>query len=254
MPNLDFEIEFKNTMNIYKQLLFKSLPIGIFISTFYSCSNSSDAFLEKGRELMKNGKNKEAITFLNSAIEKDEENAEAFNARGVAFFEENDFQSAQLDYEKANKLKPDWYKPIFNRALLRVAKQDLEGALTDYNTAAKLDSTESEIYLNRGAIFAESQKYTAAMKDFQKATQLDSTNKNAWYNLGNIQFQLEEFDQAQNSFKTTIKIDPNFGKAFYGLGMTYVNKDDEENACINLKQANRLGYEAAKTALKVYCK
>jgi Flp pilus assembly protein TadD len=241
-------------MKTYKQLLFKPLATGIFILGLSSCSNSSEAFLEKGRELMKKGQNKEAITFLNSAIEKDDENAEAFNARGVAFFEEKDFQSAQLDYEKANKLRPEWYKPIFNRALLRVAKQDLEGALTDYNTAAKLDSTETEIYLNRGAILAESQKYSAAMKDFQKATSLDSTNKNGWYNLGNIQFQLEEFDQAKKSFKKSISLDPNFGKAFYGLGMIYVNKDDDENACLNLKQANRLGYEAAKTALKVYCK
>ncbi len=240
-----------------KQFKIKGLSIIVFLVFevfLFSCSNSSEAFLEKGRELLKSGNSKEALDMLNMAIEKDDENAEAFNARGVAFFEQKDYNSAQLDYEKAMKLKPEWYKPIFNRALLRVAKSDLEGALLDYDLAAKLDTTEAEIYLNRGTILAENQKYSAALNDFDLAAKLDSTNKNAWYNLGNIQFQLEDFEKSEISFKKTIKIDPNFGKAFYGLGMIYVNKDQDENACINLKQANRLGFEPAKTALKVYCK
>ena len=241
-------------MHSSNRLIIKPIAIILFSVLLSACSNSSEAFLEKGRELLKAGNSKEAISMLNNAIEKDDENAEAFNARGVAFFEQKDYESAQLDYEKAIKLLPDWYKPVFNRALLRVAKQDLEGALLDYNLAIKLDSTQSEIYLNRGAIYAENQKYSAAMKDFELASKLDTTNKNAWYNLGNIQFQLEEYEKAEISFKKTIKIDPNFGKAFYGLGMIFVNKDDAENACVNLKQADRLGFEAAKTAIKVYCK
>ena len=182
-------------MKNYKQLVIKSLSLILFSVFSYSCSNSSEAFLDKGRELLKAGKPKEAISMFNNAIDKDEENAEAFNARGVAFFEQKDYQSAQFDYEKAMALNPDWYKPVFNRALLRVAKQDLEGALSDYNLAIQLDSNQSEIYLNRGTILAENQKYSAAMKDFELASKLDSTNKNAWYNLGNIQFQLEEYNK-----------------------------------------------------------
>ncbi|MES2796789.1 MAG: tetratricopeptide repeat protein [Bacteroidota bacterium] len=236
-----------------KQLIVKSIASAIFYSFLSSCSNSSEAFLEKGRELLKTGHSKEAIEMFNHAVDKDDENAEAFNARGAAFFEQKDYQSAQLDYEKAMKLRPEWYRPVFNRALLRIAKQDSEGALIDYNLAAKLDSTQSEIYLNRGTIFAENQKYNEAMSDFKMAVKLDSTNKNSWYNLGNIQFQLEDFDNSIISFKKTVQIDPNFGKAFYGLGIIYVNKEEKENGCINLKQANRLGYEPAKTALKVYC-
>ncbi len=231
----------------------KSLPFLLgFI--FFSCSSSTDAFLEKSRTLLKEGKSKEALELLNTAIDNDDENAELFNARGVAFFEQKDYPSAQLDYEKAMKLKPDWYRPIFNRGLLSVAKQDLEGALNDYNLALKLDSTQSEIYLNRGTILAENQKYSAAMGDFQKVVLLDSTNKNGWYNLGNIQFQLEEYEMATESFQKTVKIDPNFGKAYYGLAMISINNENTENGCLNLKQANRLGFEAAKTALNVYCK
>lgn len=226
----------------------------IFLSfLFLACSNSSEAFLEKSRLLLKEGKPKDALEILNTAIDKDDENAALFNTRGVAFFEMKDYQSALMDYEKAIKLSPDWYKPIFNRGLLSIAKQDLEGALNDYNSAIKLDSTQSEIYLNRGTVLAENQKFSAAKADFQKVVSLDSTNKNGWYNLGNIQFQLEDYDKAIASFQKTVKIDPNFGKAYYGLAMTYINTENVENGCINLKQANRLGFEAANTALKVYC-
>jgi tetratricopeptide (TPR) repeat protein len=218
-----------------------------------ACSGSSEALLQKSKKYLADGQPEQAINLLNKLIENDANNAEAFNMRAVAFFEQKEFASAGLDYQQAIKLKPNWYKPYFNRALMRQAMQDPEGALADYKQALNCDSTIAEVYLNRGSVLGEGQKYTAAMADFEKAVQLDAGNKNAWYNLGNMQYQLDFFDKAQQSFTKAVKLDNNFGKAYYAMGMLYINTSNNELACVNLKQAKKLGYEPAFTAVSIYC-
>ena len=59
----------------------------IFFIFLFACSQSSDAFLKKGKDLMREGKTRDAIEFINKAIEKNISNAEAFNLRGVAYYE-----------------------------------------------------------------------------------------------------------------------------------------------------------------------
>ena len=143
---------------------------------FSSCSNSSDAFLLKGRELMKEKKFIEAIEALNKAIEKDEKNAVAFNTRGVAYFEQNDFSNALQDYNQAIKLSPKDYKPFFNRAENYKAQGNKEEALKDYSTAillapqqeTTLATSLADLYNNRGAIHNELGDKEKALADFTR--------------------------------------------------------------------------------------
>jgi len=68
---------------------------------------------------MQQEKYEEAIQFLNKSIEKNTNNAEAFNARGVALFELGKYNDALLDYTQATQIAPKDYKAYFNRAELQ---------------------------------------------------------------------------------------------------------------------------------------
>ena len=80
-----------------------------------ACTGSAEAFLEKAKGELQKGKAKEAIEYLNQAIDKDAQSAAAFNMRGAAYFELKDYTNALLDYEQAIKLDASNYKP-FSRA------------------------------------------------------------------------------------------------------------------------------------------
>lgn len=226
----------------------------LIFTLLFQCANSSSDYYEKGLEMAKNGKLDEAQKLFTQAIDKDDENELAFNARGVTFFEQKDYNSAQLDFEAAMKLKPDWYKPYFNRALLREAKQDVQGAIDDFNLAIKMDSSNVEILQNKANLLAENQRYSEAQKVLEKADLLAPNNKNTVYNLANIYFQLEDYAKAKPLFEKAINLDPNFVKAQYGLAILYINQGDTDNACLYLGKASAAGYEPAKTSKKVYCK
>jgi len=84
----------------------------------FGCGASSQELVEKARLAMKEQKFEEAILLLNKAIDRNAQNADAFNARGVALFELGKYNDAMLDYKQAIELAPKNYRPYFNRAEL----------------------------------------------------------------------------------------------------------------------------------------
>ena len=230
------------------------VSISSFILGLQACSFSSEDMLEKGKSLMKEGKFRDALTYLNKAIEGDNTNHEALNARGVVYYELREYTNALLDYDQALKLKPDYYRPYYNRALLKVAQNDGQGALKDYAEAIRLDSRNAEIFVNRGQLLAAMGQADAALRDFDQAVTLDENNALAWYNRGNVLFQREDFKRAIENFEKAIKVDTKFGKAFHALGIAQLMQQQKEVGCLNLKQAERLGYPSAKVSLEQYCK
>jgi len=55
-------------------------------------------------------------------------------------------------------------------------------------------------------------------------------------------------------FENAVKSDAKFGKAFHALGVAQLMEQQKEAGCLNLKQADKLGYPAAKEALEQNCK
>jgi tetratricopeptide (TPR) repeat protein len=230
------------------------IVLSSFALGFQACSFSSEDMYEKGKTLMSEGKFRDALPYLNKAIDRDNGNYEALNARGVVYYELKEYTNALLDYEQALKLKPDYYRPYYNRALLKVAQNDAQGALKDYAEAIRLDARNAEIFVNRGQLLAAMGQADAALRDFDQAVSLDETNALALYNRGNILFQREDFKRAIDNFEKAVKKDTKFSKAFHALGIAQLMLQQKEVGCLNLKQADRLGYTSAKVALEQYCK
>ncbi|KAA9349057.1 tetratricopeptide repeat protein [Larkinella humicola] len=229
------------------------MSIMVFCLLILQACTSSEGKLTEARALMQQGKFREAIQPLNQAIDADADNYEAFNSRGVAYYELKDYENALLDYEQAIQLKPDFYKPYYNRAKLKTARGETDAALKDYAEAIRRAPDSSDIYLDRGQLFANSGNLVSALSDFNQAIQRDAKNSLAYFNRGNIRFQQEEYPEALNDFTKTVQLDSKFGKAFNALGVTQVMMNQRENGCLSLKQAKQLGYSEAQAYLTEYC-
>jgi tetratricopeptide (TPR) repeat protein len=237
----------------WKPVLRNCLLLIIYCSLFIGCTGSSEAFLEKAKEQLQKGNPKEAVGYLNQAIDKDPENARAFNMRGAANFELKDYANALLDYEKAIKLDPKDYKPYFNRASVKMEKSDWEGALNDCEKATEIQPDTAEIHVKSGIIHSALLRIPEAINDFDKALKLNPKETNALYNRGNIYFQTKDFENAEKDFLAAVKVDSRFAKAFYGLSIVQQKMKKTDEACMNMKMANRLGYADAKTAMDSFC-
>jgi tetratricopeptide (TPR) repeat protein len=96
-----------------------SMIFPVLMGWMTACTGSAEAFLEKAKGELQKGKAKEAIEYLNQAIDKDAQSAAAFNMRGAAYFELKDYTNALLDYEQAIKLDASNYKPFLTVPLLK---------------------------------------------------------------------------------------------------------------------------------------
>ena len=80
-------MSYRNSSKTFHSIAFSALLFCFSVFLLQACSDSSDAFLNKGKALLREGKPREATEYINKAIEKDLSNAEAFNTRGVAYYE-----------------------------------------------------------------------------------------------------------------------------------------------------------------------
>ncbi len=235
-----------------KRAVAATLFVGIL--TLTQCSNSSEAFLQKGRVLLQSQKYQEAKDFLDKAIAQNSQNAEAFNARGVAYFNLSEADNALLDYNQAIKLNEKLYKPYHNRAMLYISQQAWDKALADYNQAIKLKPDTASLYSSRGSLFLRMDKMDKALQDFEEAIKRNPKDKEAIFNRGNIRHSREDTKGAIADFKSCIRLDDKFSRAYYGLALAQIQAKDNTNACINLKEAQKMGEKDAPKMIEKYCK
>jgi class 3 adenylate cyclase/predicted negative regulator of RcsB-dependent stress response len=124
------------------------------------------------RALRDKGNPDAAIASYDRSIELNP-SAEAYNHRGVAYFDKGEYARAIDDYNEALRLKPSDADALNNRAWTRYKSGDLNAALQDANRAISLDGTKAYIWDTRGHINEQRGARSAAISDYRKALDLD---------------------------------------------------------------------------------
>jgi class 3 adenylate cyclase/tetratricopeptide (TPR) repeat protein len=127
-----------------------------------------------GRALRDKGEVDQAIEHYDESI-KLNPTADAYNHRGVAYYDKSNYQSAIGDYTEALKIAPSMADAINNRAWTRYKAGELTTALEDANRAISLDANKAYMYDTRGHIYEARGSRNAAISDYKKALALDSS-------------------------------------------------------------------------------
>ncbi len=121
-----------------------------------------------------------AIDYLNRAITKNPNFAEAYNNRGNAYRDLKQLQKAVADYNKAIQLKPDFAQAYNNRANIYYDLKKYQLAINDYNKSLSINSSYRFAYLNRGLAYHRLNRRDLACKDLQKACDLGDCDGINW--------------------------------------------------------------------------
>lgn len=145
---------------------------------------------EKGRDwhqkamaLWENGKYTEpnkALDYWNNAIGTDLKSAEAFNNRGLAFYNLKQYQKAIKDYSQAIRMKPENSVAYNNRGNAYYELLRYELAEADFKKSIQLKPDYAKAYLNRGLVYYQQEKNDQACADFKKACDLGDCDGMQW--------------------------------------------------------------------------
>ncbi len=163
------------------------------------------------------------------------------------------YKQAIEKFERATKLKQDYYGAYYNWGLVLSKLAEFEQgheverlykqAFEKFEKATGIKPDYYEAYNNWGlllskqAVLKEGQEaedlYKQAIEKFERATKLKQDYYGAYYNWGLVLSKLAEFEQgheverlykqAFEKFKRVIEIQPDFYKAYFALGRSLFN-------------------------------
>ncbi len=133
---------------------------------------------------------------------------------------QNDYKSAEENYNKALALFPAYNDAIYQKGCVKIKTGLYKEAIVLFDTLLKHDSTYTDAFLMRGASYLKLLNYDKALPDFSKV----------------------------------IKLRPNDGNAYFNRGSTYYNLKNNDSACTDWQTAYKLGVKEAGVKMGKFCK
>ena len=96
----------------------------------------------------------------------------SYNNRGSLYYEQENYQDAFKDFEKALALNPEYALALCNRAAIYQLREQYGAALADLNKACELDKLNPYLLLNRGITKEMLRDEEGACEDWSKAGEL----------------------------------------------------------------------------------
>jgi ankyrin repeat protein len=146
--------------------------------------------------------------------------AEDYFDNGKQLFDERNFQSAQLD---------------FNRAIVA-------------------DPQLAEAYYYRARCLSMSSLYVEVERDLDKAISLKPAYPEALMARAKARIELQKLPAAENDANLALRMGFPRGEGMYWRGKIKLRAGDRDAACSDFADAGAAGYADGATALKLYCK
>ena len=121
-----------------------------------------------------------AKSYWDRAIAANPKFAEAYNNRGLAFYNLNLYQEALQDFSQSIRMKPDYAEAFNNRGNVYYQMDQYDKAQADFDQSLKLKPKYSKAQMNRGLVFFQMQKLDQACADFRKACDLGECDGLQW--------------------------------------------------------------------------
>src|SRR5690554_239138 len=144
---------------------------------------------------LQTSQNKEALEYLNTAIEKDPENHSFYNARGVLHDMGMEFEKALADYQKALELKDDYFEPLLNIGVIY------------YNQGAEEMNSANDIKDNKAyeiAKKAANETFRKSLPYMEKAHELKPEDTMVLETLKNLYYRfdmMEKYNEVDEKLK-----------------------------------------------------
>lgn len=128
--------------------------------------------------------------------------------RGNKFRKLQRYEEAIVAYERAIKIKSDYYEAWYCKAYLLEQLQRDEEAIASYDRALQIQPNAPDAWTNRGIALEKLQRYEEAIASFDKALQIQANYPYAWYNKACCYALQSDSLLAIETLQKAINLDP----------------------------------------------
>ena len=146
--------------------------IELFKHTLRATKNNFVAHNGLASALVVQGRSTEAIYHCNEAIRLYPRYVDAYNNRGIAYYQLGQDQQAMNDYSKAIQIRSTFPDAYYNRGLIFTKRGEDRLAFDDFNMTLRLKPNDTDALINRGVIYLNHGYAELGCRDAQRACKL----------------------------------------------------------------------------------
>ncbi len=173
--------------------------------------------------------------------------AAAYESRGGAYVNKNDFDHAIEDFNQAVGLAPDDPHAFGDRGFVYNRTRQYDLAIADLTRAIEIDPAAAEAWDARGIAYSYKKDYDHALPDYNEAIRLMPDYSNAYYNRGTAHYFRKDFDEAIADYTSAIEMNPDYAQAYYNRGNALADKREYIKAIADYTEALRIRPGDAET-------
>ena len=209
------------------------------------------AYNNRGNAYKGLGNYRQAIEDYNRAIEIRPVYEDAYNNRGNAYSDLGNYRQAIEDFNKAIEIRPDYAEAYINRGITYNLLGNYRQAIEDLNRGIELKPGYAEAYISRGTAYNLLGNYRQAIEDLNKVIELKPAYAMAYNNRGAAYNGLGNYRQAIEDYGRAIEIRSDYSDAYNNRALVYLKQGDNIAGCRDARKVCELGncklLEAAKT-------
>jgi Mlc titration factor MtfA (ptsG expression regulator)/Tfp pilus assembly protein PilF len=206
-----------------------------------------DAYRARADYYVEQGEYDKAIADYSKVLRlSDNEDAEAFCLRGVAYREQDRYHEALDDFERAIALCPDYARAYCERGLARIAQGEEDAGLADLDRALHIDPNDDTTYQERGQVHHERGEYKQAIRDFTEAIGLYPYDAAVYCDRARTYLARADADRALADCAEALELEPDLAEPFRLRGLAYQQKRDFDRALADLTEGIRRDPEDAE--------
>ncbi len=211
---------------------------GIFtVFLLASCSNTADQLYQQAIVQFDQKDYSGAIQTLNTAINLDNKNGEAYFTRGSCYFNLDDFEKAVIDYNAAIALsRSKDAEAYFLRGNAQYHLNQLEAAIHDITMAITIDPNHAEAFQQRAYTWIAMGNSDSALHDFGRSLEIDPALGGSHFGLGNYFANLPDYDLAIAHYSQAIDLGAK-SEYYFNRGLIYALQNNFSDAIHDFSNA-----------------
>ncbi|HEX5230158.1 MAG TPA: tetratricopeptide repeat protein [Bryobacteraceae bacterium] len=192
----------------------------------------------QGRALLFDKKFPEAADLLEQSVRIDPGGAYGFNALGIAYLEQAQFDKAIPAFRDAVRRAQHWSYPLHNEALAYVELGDYRSAIRAYQEAIRLTPQYSYLPYNLGLVYQRLNRRKDAETAYLKAEMLAPNSGEPYNALGTLKASEGKRADAEKLYRQALDKNPALLAARHNLALLLADEKGRENEAIALWREN----------------